>query len=162
MLNSNKIGFAGVWKTENMFDNKEEREEEEIQNELSQSGNEFDFGFENDIIGSHSKFWSKENDQINFVHSSNCLNRYEYYSEADDTELQRLDHSNSLLDTYPKPGNFSMETDGMTLHNAERSQNISLDHKYHSLEDSNVGSENHSAFLNSDIADNVPNSGQKR
>lgn len=156
-----QMGFSGVWKTENVLDNEEEREEEEIQNELSQSGNEFDFGFENDIMNSHSMTWSKENDQINFVHSSNWLSRSEYHSEADDTELQRLDQNNLLLNTNPKPGNISMETDGMTLHNTEGSQKISLDYKYHSLEDSNVGCENPSAFLNSDIADNVANSRTK-
>lgn len=156
-----QMGFSGVWKTENVLDNEEEREEEEIQNELSQSGNEFDFGFEKDIMNSNSMTWSKENDQINFVHSSNWLSRSEYHSEADDTELQRLDQNNLLLNTNPKPGNISMETDGMTLHNTEGSQKISLDYKYHSLEDSNVGCENPSAFLNSDIAENVANSRTK-
>lgn len=135
-----QMGFSGVWKTENVLDNEEEREEEEIQNELSQSGNEFDFGFENDVMNSHSMTWSKENDQINFVHSSNWLSRSEYHSEADDTELQRLNQNNLLLNTNLKPGNISMETDGMTLHNTEGSEKISLDYKYHSLEDSNVNS----------------------
>lgn len=58
-----QIGFAGIWKTKNVVDNEEEREEEEIQNELSQSGNEFDFGFESDIMNSNSMTWSKENDR---------------------------------------------------------------------------------------------------
>lgn len=156
-----QIGFAGVWKTENMIDNEEERKEEEIQNELSQSGNEFDFGFENDIMDSHSMIWSKDNGQINFVHSSNWLNRSEYHGEADDTELPRLDQNDLLQNTNLKPGNISLKTDGLTLNNTEDPEEISFEYKYNSLEGGNVDSENSSAFLNLDIADNVAKSRTK-
>lgn len=152
-----QIGFAGVWKRENVIDN-EERKEEEIQNELSQSGNEFDFGFEKDIMDSNSMIWSKNNNQINVVRSSNWLNKSEYHSEADDTELLRLDQNDLMQNTNPKPGNISLQTDGLALHNTEGLEEISLQYKYNSLEGDNGDSENISAFPNSDIADNVANS----
>ncbi|XP_061175918.1 uncharacterized protein LOC133184861 [Saccostrea echinata] len=111
--NQSHYTFAGIWKTEQRIEENTSEKEEEIKNNFSCSEDDFDLGFDSNIMKDHSKIWRNEASEHNIerkLEFDGLESNYDKQHTPDVIELQ-----SNLHVRFTEQGNSTAESGDVVL-----------------------------------------------